>query len=1042
MPQIDTEHTFTVAVADTTQGGAQTSKSRQLTKGWAGGAGFGEELYLVKDTLKITDALAHEIDTATMVVEDAAGNDKMPACDLWDEVIVFSENATLGPELLQNGDFEDWSAGPGSAPDYWVGGGLGSVIQESSEKHGGSYSANARALFGTSYSFKTFIWAEPGQWYKFSVWIKKGTGTACGFYVSDGNINFFTIFESNQHTPPDDWTEYVRYFYAEDNILWITLTTSGGGSNGNTYFDDVSVKKITPDMFGGFITRRKVEPAPSGETKRITLYCQDYTVLLKSTVISEEYHDQTEAEVISDLLDTHLPEINARVDTNLLSNPGFEAWTAGDPDSWTDVTSDSVQYTSPTNWTYVHSGESSNKLTIVGGGGQGVVYQTILTTVVGKQYRASVWVYDGNAGQFRIIVQDGAVYPIDYTHTAPSQWTEYTYYYTATSTTCTVLLYALGADTEYVYFDDVSIEEVDGISDSWEDYSYRFDNVTLFDAIKQVAERGRAQWKVDYGKNLLYWAGTTPDTADFNLSDSPNFSTTYPFDDNSMHYIDDGEQIVNQVIVQGGVGAGAVATEYFSGDGSTVEFFLSAPIRDIVSITVGGVYQTWATDFVIDDFVDAEGGTVDCLIAYSRARVRWDGAYPPAVGVNNIAITFTTEDQVSVTVNHIGSQTAYARTFTRRIVNKDIATVSEAEAFGQAYLAEHAIRRRTGRVDVQRLGLKSGESIGVINSILGLDVDRGYGEDGYGGDGYGGDDYVIQSVSTTFGEWGVRHGLEFAEYKPSLPNLVASQSEGQVSTGGVPSLSMGSGSGSHGVVGRMSASGRTLSREARIFYGGRFEAVDAPGVFEWGSYGSVSGVVLGLDTSITPAVGKLLGLDTGVVQAYFGSDGKLYGGAGAVWIDAAGLSLSAGSGSTRQVKWVDGSDVSGYLISSGGLTYMRSNAYQDYDDGYVLIDAWRDTISSQACSLQLFADKDSDTASYAKLVTVNSGALYLYDSGVALKGNLGFNIVSFGGGKGVFSIANCDTAPSSNISGGILYVESGALKYRGSGGTVTTLGSA
>jgi hypothetical protein len=31
------------------------------------------------------------------------------------------------------------------------------------------------------------------------------------------------------------------------------------------------------------------------------------------------------------------------------------------------------------------------------------------------------------------------------------------------------------------------------------------------------------------------------------------------------------------------------------------------------------------------------------------------------------------------------------------------------------------------------------------------------------------------------------------------------------------------------------------------------------------------------------------------------------------------------------------------------------------------------------------------------------------------------------------------TAPTGNIAGGTLYVESGALKYRGSSGTVTTL---
>ena len=50
---------------------------------------------------------------------------------------------------------------------------------------------------------------------------------------------------------------------------------------------------------------------------------------------------------------------------------------------------------------------------------------------------------------------------------------------------------------------------------------------------------------------------------------------------------------------------------------------------------------------------------------------------------------------------------------------------------------------------------------------------------------------------------------------------------------------------------------------------------------------------------------------------------------------------------------------------------------------------------------------------------------------------------SFGGGGGVLSIANASTVPTSNPSGGgILYVESGALKYRGSAGTITTIANA
>lgn len=50
---------------------------------------------------------------------------------------------------------------------------------------------------------------------------------------------------------------------------------------------------------------------------------------------------------------------------------------------------------------------------------------------------------------------------------------------------------------------------------------------------------------------------------------------------------------------------------------------------------------------------------------------------------------------------------------------------------------------------------------------------------------------------------------------------------------------------------------------------------------------------------------------------------------------------------------------------------------------------------------------------------------------------------SYGSGSGVFFFANATTVPTTNpTGGGILYVEAGALKYRGSSGTVTTIANA
>jgi hypothetical protein len=59
-------------------------------------------------------------------------------------------------------------------------------------------------------------------------------------------------------------------------------------------------------------------------------------------------------------------------------------------------------------------------------------------------------------------------------------------------------------------------------------------------------------------------------------------------------------------------------------------------------------------------------------------------------------------------------------------------------------------------------------------------------------------------------------------------------------------------------------------------------------------------------------------------------------------------------------------------------------------------------------------------------------------------GNIGLNgFDQYGGGAGVIYISNATTVPTSNaVGGGILYVDNGSLKYRGSGGTVTTLAAA
>ena len=63
---------------------------------------------------------------------------------------------------------------------------------------------------------------------------------------------------------------------------------------------------------------------------------------------------------------------------------------------------------------------------------------------------------------------------------------------------------------------------------------------------------------------------------------------------------------------------------------------------------------------------------------------------------------------------------------------------------------------------------------------------------------------------------------------------------------------------------------------------------------------------------------------------------------------------------------------------------------------------------------------------------------------LAAGGNMGIRTTSqFGAGRGVIAIANASIIPSVNpAGGGILFIEEGALKYRGSNGTVTEIAPA
>jgi hypothetical protein len=105
---------------------------------------------------------------------------------------------------------------------------------------------------------------------------------------------------------------------------------------------------------------------------------------------------------------------------------------------------------------------------------------------------------------------------------------------------------------------------------------------------------------------------------------------------------------------------------------------------------------------------------------------------------------------------------------------------------------------------------------------------------------------------------------------------------------------------------------------------------------------------------------------------------------------------------------------------AGSTTNINSNGTLSIEGGNSLM------LSSYSGSVFI------ESAARTKVITLDTAANLILWAGAGL-----------GGGALVMSIANCTTAPTTNpTGGGILYAQGGALKWRGSSGTVTTIAAA
>ncbi len=135
------------------------------------------------------------------------------------------------------------------------------------------------------------------------------------------------------------------------------------------------------------------------------------------------------------------------------------------------------------------------------------------------------------------------------------------------------------------------------------------------------------------------------------------------------------------------------------------------------------------------------------------------------------------------------------------------------------------------------------------------------------------------------------------------------------------------------------------------------------------------------------------------------------------------------------------------LANTTGQAYIHSTDAQAQDIGAQLTLGGLYNASAHYAFGGIAGRKENSTsgnlAGYLDFLTTTSGGSLTSRMRIDSSGNVGIGVSTFGTSAAkVLGLANA-TAPSTSPAGmGQLYVEAGALKYRGSSGTVTTLAAA
>jgi len=285
-----------------------------------------------------------------------------------------------------------------------------------------------------------------------------------------------------------------------------------------------------------------------------------------------------------------------------------------------------------------------------------------------------------------------------------------------------------------------------------------FSRVTLREMLDTLSKESGLDWYVDYEKKLHYFTKET-NLAPFDLSDSPDMSTSYPY--SNFELVRRASQLANLVTVEGGYYRSDDTDFELAGNGQTKELLLPYKLHAPSGQSGILVYRndgddttpSWTQLTVGIDNID-DLSSKDVLYNFQEKLLKFASA-PPNLN-RAVKVTGRYEVPVLVRVRSQASYDKYGRWFEAKITNRDIDSREWARDEGKAFLAKHAFHKEYGRLTCLEDGLIAGQRVRIVNSLREVD-----------------DNYLIHKVTARLlggTQW--QYAVQFGEYNPDLVDMI------------------------------------------------------------------------------------------------------------------------------------------------------------------------------------------------------------------------------------------------------------------------------